>query len=231
MYTVSLRRRRARGPRARQDLPRTGRPVPRGDPVVGRRGSRCPARTAVRRDRSDFQMPGMDGISFLRAVRSEFGDIPFLLSTGRGREEVAIAALNSGADRYLQRGGDPVAQDAEPPRIRQAVLRREAEQVPAARRGAVPAPHGQREGRGLPDDPARWGVLLRQPGRARDHGVCSRGALRGTGPPATLRPPRLAGLPSGDVERTWSAGSCPYEFRLSTGRGAPGGTLTSGTCS
>ena len=56
---------------------------------------------------SDYQMPGMDGISFLRAVRSEFGDIPFLLFTGRGREEVAIAAINNGADRYLQKGGDP----------------------------------------------------------------------------------------------------------------------------
>ncbi len=31
---------------------------------------------------------------------------PFILFTGRGREEVAIEALNSGADFYMQKGGD-----------------------------------------------------------------------------------------------------------------------------
>ncbi len=77
---------------------------------------------------SDYQMPGMDGISFLKAVRSEFGEIPFILFTGRGREEVVIAALNNGADFYVQKGGDPLAQYAELANgIRQAVLRRQAE--------------------------------------------------------------------------------------------------------
>jgi PAS domain S-box-containing protein len=79
---------------------------------------------------SDFQMPGMDGISFLKAVRNEFGDIPFLLLTGRGREEVAMAAINNGADRYLQKGGNPAIQYAELAHgIRQAILRREAEKT------------------------------------------------------------------------------------------------------
>ncbi len=79
---------------------------------------------------SDYQMPGMDGISFLKAVRSEFGDLPFLLLTGRGREEVAIAAINNGADRYLQKGGNPAVQYAELAHgIRQAVLRRDAERT------------------------------------------------------------------------------------------------------
>lgn len=54
---------------------------------------------------SDFQMPVMDGIAFLQAVRSEFGTLPFILFTGRGREEVVINAINSGADFYLQKGG------------------------------------------------------------------------------------------------------------------------------
>jgi PAS domain S-box-containing protein len=79
---------------------------------------------------SDFQMPGMDGISFLKAVRSEFGDIPFILLTGRGREEVAIAAINNGVDSYLQKGGNPGVQYAELAHgIRQAILRREAEKT------------------------------------------------------------------------------------------------------
>ena len=73
-------------------------------------------------------MPGMDGIAFLKAVRERFGDIPFILFTGRGREEVVIEAINNGADSYLQKGGDPEAQFAElAHRIRQAVRRKQAE--------------------------------------------------------------------------------------------------------
>lgn len=78
---------------------------------------------------SDYLMPGMDGIRFLKAVRQRYGDIPFILFTGRGREEVVIEAINNGADSYLQKGADPNAQFAElAHRIRQAVKRRHAEQ-------------------------------------------------------------------------------------------------------
>ncbi len=62
---------------------------------------------------SDYQMPDMDGIQFLVEVRSRFGPIPFILFTGRGREDVVIQAINSGADFYLQKGGEPKAQFAE----------------------------------------------------------------------------------------------------------------------
>ncbi len=62
---------------------------------------------------SDYQMPVMNGIQFLVEVRSRFGPIPFILFTGRGREEVVIQAINSGADFYLQKGGEPGAQFAE----------------------------------------------------------------------------------------------------------------------
>ena len=61
---------------------------------------------------SDFMMPEMDGITLLQKIRSD-SDIPFILFTGKGREEVVIDAINSGADFYLQKGGDPSAQFAE----------------------------------------------------------------------------------------------------------------------
>jgi PAS domain S-box-containing protein len=77
---------------------------------------------------SDYQMPYMDGIEFLKRVRAEKGDIPFILFTGRGREEVVIEAINSGADFYLQKGGEPKAQFAElAHKIRQLVRRTSVE--------------------------------------------------------------------------------------------------------
>jgi PAS domain S-box-containing protein len=77
---------------------------------------------------SDYQMPEINGIEFLKAVRGRSGDLPFILFTGRGREEVVIEAINNGADFYLQKGGDPTAQFAElAHKIRQAVARRRAE--------------------------------------------------------------------------------------------------------
>lgn len=62
---------------------------------------------------SDYQMPGMDGIAFLKEVRSRMRTLPFILFTGKGREDVVIEALNSGADFYLQKGGDVRSQYAE----------------------------------------------------------------------------------------------------------------------
>jgi PAS domain S-box-containing protein len=74
---------------------------------------------------SDFKMPIMDGIELLKRVRAFDKIIPFILFTGRGREEVVIDAINNGADFYIQKGGDPIAQFAElAHKIRQSVLMR-----------------------------------------------------------------------------------------------------------
>jgi len=62
---------------------------------------------------SDYQMPGEDGITFLKSVRNTYGSIPFILFTGRGREEVVIEAINNGVDFYIQKGGHAGAQFAE----------------------------------------------------------------------------------------------------------------------
>ena len=78
---------------------------------------------------SDYQMPGMDGIRFLQELRSRKNRVPFILFTGKGREDVVIEALNSGADSYLQKGGDPKSQFAELEHmIRHAVERHRAEE-------------------------------------------------------------------------------------------------------
>jgi len=61
----------------------------------------------------DYQMPVMDGLELLEKLRGEGNSIPFIIFTGRGREEVAIRALNLGATNYVQKGDDPKSQYAE----------------------------------------------------------------------------------------------------------------------
>jgi len=62
---------------------------------------------------SDYKMLEEDGIQFLKALRAAGDKTPFILFTGKGREEVIIEALNSGADSYLQKGGKALPQYAE----------------------------------------------------------------------------------------------------------------------
>ena len=53
---------------------------------------------------SDFDMPQMDGLKFLEVVRSEHEDLPFILFTGKGSEEIASEAISAGVTDYLQKG-------------------------------------------------------------------------------------------------------------------------------
>ncbi len=62
---------------------------------------------------SDFEMPEMNGIEFLSLLRSTGDDTPFIIFTGKGREDVVIDAINAGADFYIRKGGQPKAQFAE----------------------------------------------------------------------------------------------------------------------
>jgi PAS domain S-box-containing protein len=62
---------------------------------------------------SDYQMPKKDGIQLLKEIRGMGNKTPFILFTGKGREEVAIEALNNGANFYLQKGGQSASQFAE----------------------------------------------------------------------------------------------------------------------
>lgn len=64
------------------------------------------ALAAVRRARpdvviTDMQMPGMDGLQLVDALRTEFPGLPVVLCTGEGSEELAVEALKAGAVHYL----------------------------------------------------------------------------------------------------------------------------------
>ncbi|WP_226010880.1 response regulator [Halomicrobium salinisoli] len=52
---------------------------------------------------TDYQMPRMDGIELVEAVREEYPDLPCILYTGEGSEAVASDAIAAGATDYLQK--------------------------------------------------------------------------------------------------------------------------------
>jgi PAS domain S-box-containing protein len=62
---------------------------------------------------ADYSMPEVNGIEFLKGLRAREDVTPFIMFTGKGREEVAREALNNGADLYIQKGTDLKAQFAE----------------------------------------------------------------------------------------------------------------------
>lgn len=55
---------------------------------------------------SDYKMRELNGIELLKILREDGCDLGFILFTGKGREEVAMEALNGGADYYIQKGKD-----------------------------------------------------------------------------------------------------------------------------
>ncbi len=92
---------------------------------------------------SDYEMPGQNGIEFLKTVRENYPELPFILFTGKGSEAVASDAFTAGATDYLQkeRGVDQytvlankVNNYVEKYRAEQAMTRR-AQAVAAANEG------------------------------------------------------------------------------------------------
>ena len=55
---------------------------------------------------SDYLMPDSTGLDLLEALRSGGDDIGFIIWTGHSKEEIAIRALNLGADYYILKGAD-----------------------------------------------------------------------------------------------------------------------------
>ncbi|MFB6178259.1 MAG: PAS domain S-box protein [Halorientalis sp.] len=51
----------------------------------------------------DYEMPGMDGLAILDRLQGDGPDVPFVMYTGRGSEDVASEAISQGADDYLRK--------------------------------------------------------------------------------------------------------------------------------
>ncbi len=62
---------------------------------------------------SDYDMPFMDGIMFLKAIRDKRINIPFIMFTGVDREELMHQAIENGANFFIEKIGDPKAQYSE----------------------------------------------------------------------------------------------------------------------
>jgi PAS domain S-box-containing protein len=52
---------------------------------------------------SDFDMPEMNGLELFEAVRRQDPELPFILYTGKGSEEIASEAISAGVTDYLQK--------------------------------------------------------------------------------------------------------------------------------
>ncbi len=79
---------------------------------------------------SDNKMTGKSGLDFLKELRTSGNHVAFIFFTGKGRETMAIEALNLGADGYFNKTGDPELVYGElAHNIRGAVERRKAEEA------------------------------------------------------------------------------------------------------
>lgn len=62
---------------------------------------------------SDYDMPFMDGITFLKTIRDKRINIPFILFTGIEKKEIIHRAIENGANSFIQKTGDPRIQYSE----------------------------------------------------------------------------------------------------------------------
>jgi len=102
---------------------------------------------------SDYEMPGMNGIELLRAVRSRYPDLPFILFTGKGSEEVASDAISAGVTDYLNKGGGTQQYELLATRVHNAV---EKARMEAERQRRLHAIETAREGIAFLDSDFRF---------------------------------------------------------------------------
>lgn len=56
---------------------------------------------------TDLQMPELDGLGLIQAVRTRYPRVPVILMTAHGSEELAVAALEAGAASYVPKSQLP----------------------------------------------------------------------------------------------------------------------------
>ena len=78
---------------------------------------------------SDYDMPSADGIELLNMVREEYPDLPFVLFTGKGSEEIASDAISAGVTDYLQKETNVEQYTLLANRVLNAVTQRHAEEM------------------------------------------------------------------------------------------------------
>ena len=77
---------------------------------------------------SDYDMPGTNGIEFLTAIREERPELPVILFTGKGSEEIASDAISAGVTDYLRKATGTDQYELLANRITNAVSQVRAEQ-------------------------------------------------------------------------------------------------------
>lgn len=78
---------------------------------------------------SDYDMPGTTGIDLLEAVRETHPNLPFILYTGKGSEEIASEAISAGVTDYLQKESNTDQYAVLANRIENSVAQYRAEQA------------------------------------------------------------------------------------------------------
>jgi PAS domain S-box-containing protein len=107
---------------------------------------------------TDYQMPGTDGIEFLRSIREDHPELPVVLFTGEGSEAVASDAISAGVTDYLQKGNGTA---------QFAVLRNRVRNVVERHRATLEAERLGGLFEALYDNPLVFAAVLGPDGRVR----------------------------------------------------------------
>ena len=86
---------------------------------------------------SDYDMPGQNGIDFLKCVRETAPELPFILFTGKGSEDIASEAITAGVTDYLRKQTVNDQYVVLANRVRNAVDRYRAERDRERQRAAI----------------------------------------------------------------------------------------------
>jgi PAS domain S-box-containing protein len=87
---------------------------------------------------SDYSMPRKDGLELLEAIREVDPDLPFILCTGKGSEEVASEAISKGVTDYVRKGSSRERYQILAHRIENAVEQYRAERSAGQRTRTAP---------------------------------------------------------------------------------------------